>query len=154
MGNAADTAKEYTLKETLTEPYFKPVGIQNWRYLAKISNSDKIIAIWETSRGCEFIPEFESGRPKIKSDSVLTRKPINGVIRKIHLYHSDEWLAGIRFFDDAGQMIYQSAYKNGFISEKHEIILNEGQQILGFQSREMDPGCAEHCDFQFIIGSL
>ena len=77
---------------------------------------------------------------------------------KIVLFYtpSDGWLCGIRFFDAAGKMIYEGAYKGAFTNSRlkqHEILLNEGQQIVGFQSRDYSNAGACHADFQFIIGS-
>ena len=89
----------------------------------------------------EFIPEFESGKPNIQSKYPLTRRSITGEIRKIVLfyYDYDGQLTGIRFYDAAGQMLYESAWKGAFTStyyKQHEILLNEGERIVGFQSRE------------------
>ena len=62
----------------------------------------------------------------------------------------------MRFFDSDGKIIYESAYKTAFTYsgfKQHEILLNEGEKIIGFVSRERYKGNALHCDFQFIIGS-
>ena len=73
----------------------------------------------------------------IQSNWELTRRPITGEIRKIILYFDRcETLHGIRFFDTAGNCIYESAYKIGLNHKQHEIILNEGERIVGFVSRE------------------
>ena len=61
----------------------------------------------------------------------------------------------MRFFDATGKMIYESAYKDAFDDselKQHEIMLQEGERIVGFVSRRFAEGCAAHLDFQFIIG--
>ena len=67
----------------------------------------------------------------------MTLKKITGEIRKIHLYYwpRNAVLAGMRFYDATGKMIYESADKYAFISssvKQHEILLNEGERIIGF----------------------
>ena len=52
------------------------------------------------------------------------------------------------FIDAAGNCIYRSAFKSEFSGySKHEITLDEGEKIIGFQSRENTPGWAHHHDF-------
>ena len=65
---------------------------------------------------CEFIPEFESGKPEIKSEEEMKRQSITGSIRKIHLFYRFAQLGGIRFYDKDGKLIYESAYKFAFTS--------------------------------------
>ena len=70
----------------------------------------------------------------------MKRRPITGDIRKIQLYYYPHYaeLRGIRFFNADGKMIYESACKRVFIDsyvEQHEILLNEGERIIGFQFR-------------------
>ena len=73
----------------------------------------------------------------MKSDKQLVNKKVTLDISKIHLYYrlSDAWLCGFRFFDGAGKIIYDSAAKwayNDSVYKQHEILLNEGERIIGF----------------------
>ena len=43
---------------------------------------------------------------------------------------------GFRFYDFDGKLIYESACKFAFTNSKHEILLQDGEKILGFVSRE------------------
>ena len=90
----------------------------------------------------------------IGSNILMERQQVTGVIRKIHLYIRYGELKGIRFYDATGTLIYESAFKRAFIYTKHEIILEEGEKIIGFISRQQTKDCAVHDDFQFIIGSI
>ena len=76
----------------------------------------------------------------MQSYNPLPRDPITGDIRKIHLFYRpyDGSLCGLRFFGSDGKLIYESAYKNAFFYfgfNQHEILLNEGDRIVGFVSR-------------------
>ena len=63
------------------------------------------------------------------------------------IMHRDLKPANI-FIDAAGNCIYRSAFKSEFSGySKHEITLDEGEKIIGFQSRENTPGWAHHHDF-------
>ena len=81
----------------------------------------------------------------------MIRKPITGKTRKIHLYHSpDGRLWAMSFYDAANVCLYDSAWKVGYTSsfkKRHEILLNEGEQIVGFVSGEYSKVCATHYDF-------
>ena len=86
--------------------------------------------MWETPDLLEFIPEFKSGKPELKTRFALDRQPITGDIRKIHLYHNGgDLLYAMRFFDAAGTLIYESAWKFVFTDDymdyikMHEILL-------------------------------
>ena len=62
---------------------------------------------------------------------------INGKVRKIHLYYytKSAQLDGFKFYDANGNIIYKSAWKWGlpwFKTSKHEIMLAEGERIIGF----------------------
>ena len=86
----------------------------------------------------------------MESKHPLTRDLITGDIRKIHLYYwpGDGQLCGMRFYDGTGKMIYESAYKNAFSGySQHEILLNEGERIIGFTSRKFSDQYAYHYDF-------
>ena len=104
--------------------------------------------MWDSPADCEFNLEFESGMLVIKSEELL-RQPINGEIRKIHLFYYPytAQLMGIRFYDLDDKCIYESTCKGGLFYDKHEILLNKGEKIIGFQSREYEPGTAWHFDF-------
>ena len=52
----------------LSLPYCELEGLQNWKYQAKTSNIDKILAMWDNPNTFEFNPEFQSGNLKIQSD--------------------------------------------------------------------------------------
>ena len=72
--------------------------------------------MWDHHDTHKFIPEFKSGKPDLESYD-LKRQPINGVIRKIHLYYLTAGtgvLAGFRFFDRDDVCIYESADKRPF----------------------------------------
>ena len=59
-------------------------------------------------------------------------------------------MGAIRFFDKDGKMIYESASKWPFFDSayrKHEILLQEGEQIVGFVSSMSIPNYAWHNDF-------
>ena len=77
---------------------------------------------------------FAFGTEVLKTEG-LKFNPINGDIRKIHLYHNfDGTLLGLRFFDADGKCIYESARMDAFTSSNYkpdEIILNEGARIVG-----------------------
>ena len=85
----------------------------------------------------------------------MTLRKITGEIRKIHLFffHNGADLYGIRFFDTNGTLIYESAWKYGLMFEKREILLDEGEKIIGYISRKVYNNSTWHADFQFIIGS-
>ena len=112
--------------------------------------------MWDNDEENDFNLEFQSGKLEIKSDKKLRRYSINGVIRTIHIYHYGAVLYGLRFYDKDGKLIYESTYKDAFSYSsigKHEILLREGEKIVGFISKEQRLGQAWHCDFQFIVGS-
>ena len=51
--------------------------------------------------------------------------------------YGDAQLGGIRLYDVTGNLIYESASKWPFFDSayrKHEILLQEGEQIVGFVS--------------------
>ena len=88
--------------------------------------------------------------PDIPFNSPLKRTQITGTIRTILLFNWSKYasLGGILFIDAAGNCIYRSAFKSEFSGySKHEITLDEGEKIIGFQSRENTPGWAHHHDF-------
>ena len=103
-----------------------------FKYHANDSITDNIIAMWHTPLHDSFIPEFKSGKPRIKSKLPLTRRTITGEIRTIHIYYCKgvDRLYGFKFYDSAGKCIYESPYKLGLtgLNVKHlEIHLDEGE---------------------------
>ena len=96
-------------------PYKEIKGEQNLKYQSKTLIGGQLIAMQDTPKEVEFIPLFESGTPEIQAYYALTRQNITGTIRKIHLYHADDaMLAGFRFYDADGELIYESACKDVF----------------------------------------
>ena len=84
----------------------------------------------------------------------MTLQPIIGEIRKIYLYHLyGVELHYIRFLDADGKLIYEGG-KVDYLSRKfidsgyglYEIILQQGERIIGFESRCVK-GCADHSFF-------
>ena len=53
----------------LSLPYVEIDHDQNWKYHAKTSNIDKIVAMWDTPDDLEFNPEFLSGMLEIQSET-------------------------------------------------------------------------------------
>ena len=77
----------------------------------------------------------------MKSTCSLIYKPITGTIRKIIIFYhpAHAMLEGLRFYDAAGTLIYETAYKVPFTSsvyKYHEILMKDGERIVGFQSRK------------------
>ena len=72
----------------------------------------------------------------MRCNKILTLQPIKDEIRKIVLYFKPEntWLCGLQFYGANGKCIYESACKDGFKETKHEILLNEGEKIIGVVS--------------------
>ena len=62
------------------------------------------------------------------------------------MYHNEfASLQGIRFYDVDGNIIYESACHIAFCHpyfKKHEILLNEGEKIIGFVSTSSSLGLA------------
>ncbi len=65
-------------------------------------------------------------------------------------------LVGIRFFDVNNTKLLESGYWSTSSSyREHRIDLQEGERIIGFKSgRRGDQSCAQHSDFQLIIGKM
>ena len=73
--------------------------------------------MWDSTNYCELNPEFESGKLEIQSNKKLTRRPITGEIRKIHLFYNHptvHCLEGIRFYDVDGVCIYEGGWHAAF----------------------------------------
>lgn len=69
-------------------------------------------------------------------------------VKKIILWHSDDQLTGIQLFDAKDVKLLESSYKLSFLHhEKHEIILEEGERIVGMKSRKYNDSFAFHLDF-------
>ena len=97
---------------------------------------------------------FVLGGISINSKHELMLRPITGDLRKIYLYHDRGGVVtGLQFFGADGDLIYESEYKGGFTYSKFEILLAEGERIIGFQSRKEMQSYALHSYLQFIIGS-
>ena len=62
---------------------------------------------------------------------------------------------GFQFFDKNDSHIFETL-GNFFTSNqaKKEIVLEEGERIVGIRSRKHDDQRAYHCDLQFIIGKM
>ena len=82
----------------------------------------------------------------------MTLQKITGTIRKIHLFYAPDTgtLCAMRLYDTDAKIIYESAWKYAFTysgEKQHEILLNEGERIVGFQCREYEEGTRILQDF-------
>ena len=84
----------------------------------------------------------------------MSRQPITGDIRKIQIFYDPRYEDGrvlaMSFYDVTGKVFYESAYKEAFTRpniKQNEILLNEGERIIGFISRKVNPNYAWHFDF-------
>ncbi len=73
--------------------------------------------------------------------------------RIILWYHTDASIKGIQIYDKDGAVMFDEGLTEYEIDFKsYEIILEEGERIVGFKSRNL--GFARHDDFEFLIGRL
>ena len=73
---------------------------------------------------------------------------------KIFVYQNDSSsnLRGFRFYSKSGEVLLEVGTFNTL---PHEILLQEGERVLGIKSRMSGKGKNEyHKDLQFIIGKL
>jgi hypothetical protein len=80
----------------------------------------------------------------------------NQINKIVKWYHSREGIVsqGLQFFNKQGQLLAQSCPRH-FKSEykKQEIVLEEGERVLGFKGVASSYG-AYYYDIQFVIGRM
>ncbi len=84
-------------------------------------------------------------------------QPAGAPVKRVVLWYreSDTILYKIELFGKDGSKLLETGFStNG--CKSHEIVLEEGERIIGVKSRTYAsyPSYAYHCDFQFVIGKL
>jgi hypothetical protein len=77
-------------------------------------------------------------------------------IRKIKIGYgpNNQVLAGLKFYDRHGQLIFKTGFDRVNYHKSYSEYLAEGERVLGYRSRTHPDltDWAYHCDFQLIIG--
>ena len=103
------------------------------KYPLELHYDNYINGVYETPKDYEMNFGFVYGGIQINSKHELMLRPITGDLRKIYLYHDRGGVVtGLQFFGADGDLIYESEYKGGFTYSKFEILLAEGERIIGF----------------------
>ena len=93
----------------------------------------------------------------LKCNLVLTKHMLpDKTIRKVKmavLNDSDFCLQGLKFFDEKDNLIFEIGKKDKSFLLK-EVLLQENERIVGFESTKGDDGQARHFDLQFVIATL
>jgi hypothetical protein len=92
----------------------------------------------------------------IKNDKVMTPHSLpEKLIRKVQmaLNNSNFCLQGLKFFDEKDNLIFEIGKQDERFLVK-EVLLQENERIIGFESRKHSDDRAIHNDFQFMIATL
>ncbi len=89
---------------------------------------------------------------KVMSKHTLPDKPIRKVQIVVH-NDSNFGLQGLKFFDEKDNLIFEIGKKDESYLVK-EVLLQENERIVGFESRKYQDGYAAHFDLQFVIATL
>ncbi len=82
----------------------------------------------------------------------LPDKPIRKVQMAV-INNSNYYLQGLKFFDEKDNLIFEIGKKDKSYLVK-EVLLQENERIVGFESRKHSDGLAIHYDLQFVIATL
>jgi hypothetical protein len=64
-------------------------------------------------------------------------------------FHSDGYLRGIRLLKKKNEIVLEAGY---FDYAEKEIVLQEGQRIVGIKSNQFSAEYARHSDLVFVVG--
>ena len=93
----------------------------------------------------------------LKCNHVLTKHMLpDKPIRKVQMvvYNSSNfYLQGLKFFDEKDNLIFEIGKQHESYLVK-EVLLQENERIVGFESKKRWDGLATHHDLQFMIVTL
>ena len=75
-------------------------------------------------------------------------------MKRIVIWHGGVHLYGVQLFDRDGNKLLETLFPFS-IYTPHEVILEDNERIIGFKSKQHQPGYeAWHECFQFVIGKM
>ena len=142
----------------LTEPYMEIKKAQDrfWPAKGQVKLDNPLTAVMDNSGYTMYNFAFgQYGLSKWPIDGkaveVKIEEPLK--IRRIVLwyYSANALLRGIQLFNDKEECVLQTSCEFEKYS-KHETIMEQGERIVGIQSRKFTDANSNHHDFQFVIG--
>jgi hypothetical protein len=85
--------------------------------------------------------------------------PVGSIVSKVHIYYfkPTSYLYGIVFFDSANKLLLTAGDSDPdpeYLAV-HEIILRDGDKLIGAKSRMKDPSESAECyDFRFVVARM